>query len=125
MTVPHQPSAVYSEAILKLSSPTHVTVVAPSTGNSIMEIAYKKVRRLGSLYTHGTNVVWFETCQNSTAEEFRYFIVASGAEVAHHIITQELKTAVECCTGALLILEDTARTEVAYISHSSQSQSTT
>ena len=81
-----------------------------------MEIAYKKVRRLGSLYTHGTNVVWFETCKNSTAEEFHYFIIASGAEVAHHVVTQELKTAIECCTGALLILEDTVRTEVSYIS---------
>ena len=116
VTVPHQPSAVYSEAILKLSSPTHITVIAPSTGNNIMEIAYKKIRRLGTLYTHGTDVLWFETCQNSTAEEFRFFIIASGGEVAHHIVTQELKTAIECCTGSLLILEETVRTEIAYIS---------
>lgn len=105
VTVPYQPSAVYCEAILKLSSPTHIQVLVPSNGSTIMEIPFKNIRRVGFTNYFGSNVIWFETCKKQIPDEFYFLSIPSGNHNAQ-VIVQEIKTATECCTGVLLIMED-------------------
>jgi len=115
VTVPHQPSATYNEAILKLSSATHVTVVAPSTGETVLEIPFKNIRRMGCMETYSTNVIWFETCKKSLPDDFNFFTLPSGIEAAHAVV-QEIKSNIECSTGILLIMEDAGELELSFIS---------
>ena len=115
VTIPHQPSAVYNEAILKLSSTTQITVVAPSTGKSVLEIPYKSIRRMGCMDNQGIIVIWFETCKNSLPDNFIFFTIPSGIEVGHAII-HEMKATIECSTGILLIMEDAGELDISFIS---------
>lgn len=115
VTIPHQPSAVYNEAILKLSSTTQITVVAPSTGKSVLEIPYKSIRRMGCMDNQGIIVIWFETCKNSLPDNFIFFTIPSGIEVGHAII-HEMKTIIECSIGVLLIMEDGGELDISFIS---------
>ena len=115
VTIPHQPSAVYNEAILKLSSTTQITVVAPSTGKSVLEIPYMSIRRMGCMDNQGIIVIWFETCKNSLPDNFTFFTIPSGIEVGHAII-HEMKASIECSTGILLIMEDAGELDISFIS---------
>ena len=105
VTIPHQPSAVYSEGILKLTARAHLLVVLPSTGVSCLEFPFDEIRRLGCRSDMGADIIWFETCKKSVPDAFYFFSVASGFEVAHQII-RDLKGAIERSTGVFLILED-------------------
>ncbi len=115
VTVPFQPSAVAAEASLKLATPGAVSVVVPSTGKPIMEFPFKRIRRFGYQVLYGADVVWFETCEcnRDAQEDFQYFVVNSGMEVACQII-HEFKTKIEQATGAFLIMEKADDTEVTY-----------
>ena len=114
ITVPNQaPITVYNEAILKLSSDSHVTVVLPSTSETLLSIRFGDVRRMGYADTCNRDVVWFETCKNSQADRFFFFVVPSGIEVAKQIV-QELKVKIQIHTSSLLILED-SNVDLSYI----------
>lgn len=115
VTIPNQPSCSYTEAILKLTCPTHVTAVVPSTGFVLVEIMFNEVRRLGCSDTYGTNIIWFETCKQSVADNFYFFTVPSGRETAQEIV-REFKAAIECYTSVLLIMEDCNGSELSFIS---------
>lgn len=115
VTIPHQPSMVQSEAILKLSSQSSVTAIVPSTGMTLIDIPFEKIRRLGSLEAYSHDVIWFETCHNSSPGNFHFFTVPSGMEVAQQII-KDLKASIECYTSSLLIMEDCCDLELSFIS---------
>jgi hypothetical protein len=116
VTLPQQPSAAQSEALLKLSSRDQVIVLSPSTGLRLLEIPFKHIRRMGNMDAYNTDLIWFETCnQNHKPEEFYFFIVRSGLQAAH-LILRELKTATECATGHLLITEESNGLELSFIS---------
>lgn len=115
VTIPQQLSAVQSEAILKLSSQSSVTAIVPSTGMTLIDIPYDKIRRLGSLEAYNHDVIWFETCHNSLPDKFYFFTVPSGMEAAQQII-RDLKAAIECYTSTLLIMEDCCELELSFIS---------
>lgn len=106
---------VYSEAILKLSHDSHVTVMLPSTSETLLSIQYLDIRRLGYTDSYNRDIVWFETCKNSQADMFFFIVVPSGMEVAKQII-QELKTVIQAHTSSILILEDSTGVDVSYIS---------
>ena len=115
VTVPRQPPVtLYNEAILKLSSDTHVTVVLPSTSESILSIKYSDIRRMGYSDTYNNDIIWFETCKNSQADRFFFFVIPSGMEVARQIV-QELKATIQTNTSSLLILEDSSNMDLSYI----------
>lgn len=115
MTVPHQvPVTAYNEAILKLSSDSHVSVVLPSTSETLLSIQFGDIRRMGYTDTYNSDVVWFETCKNSQADRFFFFVVPSGIEVAKQIV-QELKLIIQTHTSSLLILEDSSTLDMSYI----------
>ena len=115
ITIPHQPNMVQSEAILKLSSQSSVTAIVPSTGMTLIDIPFEKIRRLGSLEAYSHDVIWFETCHNSSPGNFHFFTVPSGMEVAQQII-KDLKASIECYTSSLLIMEDCCDLELSFIS---------
>ena len=115
VTIPHQISVVQSEAILKLSSQSSVTAIVPSTGMTLIDIPFEKIRRLGSLEAYSHDVIWFETCHNSFPEKFFFFTVPSGMEAAQQII-KDLKASIECYTSTLLIMEDCCELELSFIS---------
>ena len=115
VTIPHQHSCPYTEAILKLTCPAHVTAVTPSTGSILLEIPFDEVRRLGSMDIYGTDIIWFETCKYSVADSFRFFTVPSGRETAQQVV-RDFKAAIECYTSMLLIMEDSTESELSFIS---------
>lgn len=115
ITIPQQPHLALNEAILKLSCPSSVTAILPSTSSILLDIPFEKIRRLGCLNAYGHDVVWFETCHNSFPERFYYFTVPSGIEAAQQII-RDLKTGIECYTSTLLIMEDCGDMELSFIS---------
>ncbi len=80
-----------------------------------MEIPYGFIRRIGLQNMYGADVVCFETCKKSMPDQIYFFTVPSGNHVAR-LITLELKTATECCTGTLLIREDVTNSELSFIS---------
>lgn len=115
MTIPHQaPITVYNEAILKLSDDSHVTVVLPSNSETLLSIQFDDIRRMGYTDAYNSDVVWFETCKNSQADQFFFFVVPSGIEVAKQIV-QELKLTIQTHTSSLLILEDSTNLDLSYI----------
>lgn len=116
VTLPQQPSAAQSEAILKLSPREQVVVLSPSSGVRLLEIPFKNIRRMGNMDAYNTDVIWFETCnQHHKPEQFHFFVVQSGVQ-ATHLILRELKTATECATGNLLITEESNGLELSFIS---------
>lgn len=116
VTVPHQaPVTVYNEAILKLSSENlALSIVLPSTSEVLLSIQYGDVRRMGYTDSYNSNIIWFETCKNSQADRFFFFVVPSGIEVAKQIV-QELKAIIQAHTSSILILEDSTGMELSYI----------
>lgn len=116
VTLPQQPSAAQSEAILKLVPREQVVVLSPCTGSRLLEIPFKHIRRMGNMDVYNTDLIWFETCsQHHKPEEFYFFVVPSGIQVTH-IILRELKMATECATGTLLITEESNGLELSFIS---------
>lgn len=115
VTIPQQPSCMYSEAILKLSCPSHLTAITPSTGSTILEVPFEEVRRLGSVEVYGTDIVWLETCKHSLADNFIFFTIPSGRDVAQEV-AKDLKTAVESYTSVVLIMEVSNDQELSFIS---------
>lgn len=115
ITIPQQLNVVQGEAILKLSCPSNVTAIVPSTSATLINIPFEKIRRLGCLETYGHDVIWFETCHNSLPDKFFFFTVPSGVEAAQQII-RDLKTSIECYTSTLLIMEDCCDMELSFIS---------
>ena len=116
ITVPHQaPVLAYNEAILKLSCDSSVSVVLPSTSETLLSIQYGDVRRMGYTNTYNSDIIWFETCKNSQADRFFFFVVPSGIEVARQIV-QELKVTIQAHKSSLLILEDSSNMDLSYIS---------
>lgn len=115
ITIPQQLHLGPNEAILKLSCPSNVTAILPSTSKTLINIPFEKIRRLGCLEAYSHDVIWFETCHNSLPEKFYFFTVPSGVEAAQQII-RDLKTAIECYTSSLLIMEDCADMELSFIS---------
>ena len=115
VTIPHQPSCQYTEAILKLTCPVNVTAVTPSTGSILLEIPFDEVRRLGSMDVYGTDIIWFETCKYSVADNFYFFTVPSGRDTAQQVV-RDFKAAIECYTSVLLIMEDSTESELSFIS---------
>ena len=105
VTIPHQPLISQSEGLLNLSSPASVVVLSPEGGTIIFQIAYNLIRRLGCKLKAGVDIVWFETCKDHRPDEFVFFVVPSGTEMAQHI-TRELKVSIEQHTGVFLILEE-------------------
>lgn len=115
VTVPHQaPVTVYNEAILKMSSKSHVALVHPSSSETLLSIKYGDIRRMGYTDNYNNDIIWFETCKNSQADRFFFFVVPSGNEVARQIV-QDLKDTIQHHTASLLILEDSTGIEVSYI----------
>ncbi len=115
VTIPQQPSCMYSEAILKLSCPSHLTAITPSTGSTILEVPFEEIRRLGSIEVYGTDIVWLETCKHSLADNFIFFTIPSGREMAQEV-ARDLKTAIESYTSVVLIMEVSNDKEVSFIS---------
>ena len=116
VTLPQQPSAAQSEAILKLYPRDQVVVISPSTGIRLLEVPFKNIRRMGNMDAYNTDLVWFETCsQHHKPDQFYFFVVPSGIQTTH-IILREIKTATECATGSLLITEESNGLELSFIS---------
>ena len=93
-----------------------VVVISPTSGARLLEIPFKNIRRMGNLDAYNTDLVWFETCnQHHKADQFHFFVVRSGLQTTH-IILKELKTATECATGHLLIMEESNGIELSFIS---------
>ena len=117
VTIPRQPTTTfYHEAIIKLSTQDHVTFATPSSNGTLFSIPHSDVRRLGSNYTCGYSVVWFEICQHSRSDQFFFVAVPSGYDTAKQIV-QELKIAIQA-GGRPLILEDSSSLELSYIARS-------
>lgn len=101
---------------MKLSSRDQVTVMSPTTGAKLLEIPFKKIRRMGNMEIYSTAMIWFETCDlRHKPEQFHFCIVPSGIQTTH-LILRELKTATECATGVLLITEESNGLELSFIS---------
>lgn len=116
VTLPQQPTAAQSEAILKLFPRDQVVVLSPCTGARLLEIPFKDIRRMGNLDAYSTDIVWFETCnKNHKAGSFHFFVVRSGLQTTHNIL-RELKASTECATGNLLITEESNGLELSFIS---------
>lgn len=116
ITVPHQaPVLAYNEAILKLSCDSHVALVLPSTSETLLSIQYRDIRRMGYTDVYNSDIIWFETCKNSQADRFFFFVVPSGIEVARQIV-QDLKVMIQAHKSSLLILEDSSNMDLSYIS---------
>lgn len=110
----------YLEGILKLSAPVHVTIVSPANGAQILTISFDRIRRFGCEVIADFDIVWFETCGcKGVIEQFFYFSVPSGIEVAHTIV-QEIKRNIELRIRSFLIQEegDKERCQSTYISRS-------
>lgn len=115
MTVPYQPPVtVYNEAILKLSHESHVTIMLPSTSETLLSIQYGDIRRLGYTDSYNADIVWFETCKKSEADRFFFIVVPSGMATAKQIV-QELKAVIQSFTSSILILEDSTGVDLSYI----------
>ena len=115
VTVPHQPPVtVYNEAILKLSHDSHVTLILPSTSETLLAIQYTDIRRMGYTDSYNTDIIWFETCKNSQADRFFFIVVPSGMDIARQIV-QELKAVIQSHTSSILILEDSSGADLSYI----------
>lgn len=115
MTIPQQPSCSYSEAILKLTCPSHLTAITPSTGSTVLEVPFEEVRRLGSNQVYGTDIIWLETCKQSLADNFIFFTIPSGIDMAQEVV-RVLKTAIESYTSVVLIMEVSNESELSFIS---------
>lgn len=116
ITVPHQaPVLAYNEAILKLSCDSNVSIVLPSTSETLLSIQYGDIRRMGYTDVYNSDIVWFETCKNSQADRFFFFVVPSGIEVSRQIV-QDLKASIQAYKSSLLILEDSSSMDMSYIS---------
>ena len=120
VTMPAQPMCSYFEGILKLSAPVQVTIISPANGAQILAIPFDRIRRFGCEVIADFDLVWFETCGcKGFPEQFYYFSVPSGIEVAH-IIVQEIKRNIELRIRSFLIQEegDKERCQTTYISRS-------
>lgn len=115
VTIPNQRALSYNEGILKLSSPTGLRVVNPSSDDTILEVAYAAIRRMGRLQLSGNTVVWFETCKHPTPDQL-FLLHHSAGEEALAALMQELKSAVECGTGSLMIMESSGEGSASFIS---------
>ena len=118
VTVPHQPCAQFSEAVLKTSLATKIDVICPSTSNSVLEIPLDHVRRFGYELMYDIDMVWFEICTCKSKQqggEFHFCIVASGISAAHLIVV-ETKRKIEACTRAHLIQEQSTDVQLSFIS---------
>ncbi len=115
MTIPQQPSCAYSECILKLTCPSHLTAITPSTGSTVLEVPFEEVRRLGSSQVYGTDIIWLETCKQTLADNFIFFTVPSGIDIAQEVV-KVLKGAIESYTSVVLIMEVSSETELSFIS---------
>ncbi len=115
VTIPQQPSCGYSEAILKLTCLSHLTAIIPSSGSTILEVPFEEVRRLGGIQVYGMDIVWLETCKQSLADNFIFFTIPSGTDMAQEVV-KALKTAIESYTSVVLIMEVSSETELSFIS---------
>lgn len=121
--LPNQPSISQSgNGVLKFKNTGSITVVSPSVGSTLMDVNLTEVRRVGSLYTHNTDIVWFETCRSCKTstqgvDQFLFVIVPSGTATAQ-ALTKEIKVTIERATGVFLILEESNQVEMAFVSRS-------
>ena len=114
MTVPDQPSAVLSEAILKVTTPLKVNVISASNGTAVMTIPFEKIRRFGCQIVIDSDVIWFETCGcNDEGEDFKFFTIAAGIERAYQIV-QEYKRTIELALREHLIMEEGDQSQYLY-----------
>ena len=113
MTVPDQPTACFSECVLKLTTPLRVNVISSTNGNAIISVPYNKIRRFGCQIAIDSDIVWFETCNCEDSEEFQFFKVASGIEKAYQII-QEYKRAIELALRDHMIQEEGDESQFLY-----------
>lgn len=115
VTVPNQRALPYSEAILKLTSPSGLLISNPSLDKPLLEIPYEAVRRMGRLELSGNTVVWFETCRHPAPDQL-FLLHYSASEEALVVLMQELKTVIECSTGSLMIMEGSGEGTASFIS---------
>ena len=118
--LPNQPSISQpGHGILKFKLPGNISVISPILGANMVEVALMDIRRIGCMYTHNNDIVWFETCksckQTQDIDQFLFVIVPSGTATAQ-ALTREVKIAIERVTGVFLILEETTQSEMTFVS---------
>lgn len=114
VTVPDQPAACFSEAILKTTTPLKVSVISSFNGDTVMTIPFSRIRRFGCQLAIDKDIIWFETCGcKGDLEEFQFFIVALGIEKAYQVV-QEYKRSIELALRDHMIMEEGDQTQFLY-----------
>ena len=118
--LPNQPSVSQTgNGILKFKLPAGVMVISPALGTTLMDVSLTDIRRIGYMFMHNSDIVWFETCKsckNSQGVDQFFFAIVPSGSVTAQALTREVKNAVERATGAFLILEETTQSEMTFVS---------